>query len=142
MIRGLLEELSCLTMVLCVLCVVIPFILDVRLVDVPAGVTREEGHTGPLHLPTTIGFILTTVGIEIRLDFGRALRRYSLYLGSHPPFDLKVSPPKPTETCSSRHWAYAAGFVDFVFKIVLLTRASAVGNDLFCAAHTRARKRI
>ena len=27
-------------------CVVIPFILDVRLVDVPAGVTQEEGHTG------------------------------------------------------------------------------------------------
>ena len=31
-------------------CVVIPFILDVRLVDVPAGVT-QEGHTGFLHLP-------------------------------------------------------------------------------------------
>ena len=26
--------------------VVFPFILDVRLVDVPAGVTQEEGHTG------------------------------------------------------------------------------------------------
>ena len=26
-------------------CVVIPFILDVRLVDVPAGVTQEKGHT-------------------------------------------------------------------------------------------------
>ena len=26
-------------------CVVIPFILDVRLVDVPAGVTQEEGNT-------------------------------------------------------------------------------------------------
>ena len=35
--------------VLCV-CVVIPFILDVRLVDAPAGVTQEEGHTGSLHL--------------------------------------------------------------------------------------------
>ena len=33
-------------------CVVIPFILDVRLVDVPAGVTQEEGYTGFLiHLP-------------------------------------------------------------------------------------------
>ena len=31
-------------------CVVIPFILDVRLVDVPAGITQEEGHTGFLHL--------------------------------------------------------------------------------------------
>ena len=27
-------------------CVVSPFILDVRLVDVPAGVTHEGGHTG------------------------------------------------------------------------------------------------
>ena len=27
-------------------CVVIPFILDVRLVDVPAGVTQEESCTG------------------------------------------------------------------------------------------------
>ena len=26
--------------------VVVPFILDVRLLDVPAGVTQEEGHTG------------------------------------------------------------------------------------------------
>ena len=31
--------------VVCV-CVVFLFILDVRLVDVPAGVTQEEGHTG------------------------------------------------------------------------------------------------
>ena len=32
-------------------CVVIPFILDVRLVDVPAGVTQEEDHTGFLAVP-------------------------------------------------------------------------------------------
>ena len=32
-------------------CVATPFILDVRLVDVPAGVTQEEGRTGFLHLP-------------------------------------------------------------------------------------------
>ena len=32
--------------------VAIRFILDVRLVSVPAGVTQEEGHTGFLiHLP-------------------------------------------------------------------------------------------
>ena len=30
----------------CVVCVVIPFILNVRLVDVSAGVTQEEGHPG------------------------------------------------------------------------------------------------
>ena len=32
----------------------IPFILDVRLVDVLAGVTQEEGHTGSLHLPSAV----------------------------------------------------------------------------------------
>ena len=36
----------------CYVCVVIPFILDVRFVDVSAGVTQEEGHTGFLHLPS------------------------------------------------------------------------------------------
>ena len=35
--------------VVCV-CVVIPFTLDVRLVDPPAGATQEEGHTGFLYL--------------------------------------------------------------------------------------------
>ena len=35
-------------------CIVIPYILDVGLVDVPAGVTQEEGHTGFLHLPSTV----------------------------------------------------------------------------------------
>ena len=35
--------------------VVIPFILDGRLTDAPAGVTQEEGHTGFLiHLPSTM----------------------------------------------------------------------------------------
>ena len=36
------------------MCVIIPFILDVRLVDVPAGVTQEEGHTGLLHLLSAV----------------------------------------------------------------------------------------
>ena len=35
-------------------CVAIPFILDVRLVDVPAGVTQEEGYTGFLHFPSVV----------------------------------------------------------------------------------------
>ena len=35
-------------------CVIISFILDVRFVDVPAGVTPEEGHTGFLHLPYAV----------------------------------------------------------------------------------------
>ena len=37
------------------MCVFFPFILDVRLVDVPVGVTQEEGHTGFLiHLPSAV----------------------------------------------------------------------------------------
>ena len=35
-------------------CVVIPFILDVRFVDVPARVTQEKGHTGFLHLSSAV----------------------------------------------------------------------------------------
>ena len=35
-------------------CVVIPFFLDVRLVDVPAGVTQEEVHTRFPHLPSAV----------------------------------------------------------------------------------------
>ena len=34
--------------------VAIPFILDVRLVDVPAGVPQEEDRTGFLHLPYVV----------------------------------------------------------------------------------------
>ena len=37
-----------------VCCVAIPFIMDVRLVDVPAGVTQEEGHAGFIHLPSAV----------------------------------------------------------------------------------------
>ena len=36
------------------MCVVIPFILDVRLVDIPAGVTQKEGHTGFFHRPSAV----------------------------------------------------------------------------------------
>ena len=44
-------------MYLCVgvrLRVAIAFILDVRLVDIPAGVTQEKGHTGFIHLPSAV----------------------------------------------------------------------------------------
>ena len=43
----------CVCVCVCV-CVAIPFILDVRFVDVPAGVTQEEGDTGFLHLPSAV----------------------------------------------------------------------------------------
>ena len=49
-------------------CVVIPFLLDVRFVDVPAGVTQEEGHTGFHHLPSVV----------LALDF--LMRRIQLFL--------------------------------------------------------------
>ena len=35
-------------------CVVVPIILDVKFVDVPAGVTQEKGHTEFLHLPFAV----------------------------------------------------------------------------------------
>ena len=35
-------------------CVVIPFILDVRFVDVPARVKQKEAHTGFIHLPSAV----------------------------------------------------------------------------------------
>ena len=42
-------------MCVCVrVCVFIPYILDVRLVDTPAGVPQDEGHTGCLHLPSAV----------------------------------------------------------------------------------------
>ena len=47
--------------------VVIPFILDVRFVDVPAGVTQqEEGHTGFLHLPSAALALLMFPARRIR----------------------------------------------------------------------------
>ena len=42
----------CVCVFVCV--VTFPFILDVGLVDVPAGVIQEEGRTGFLHLPSAV----------------------------------------------------------------------------------------
>ena len=36
--------------------------LNVRLVDVPAGVTQEEGHTVFLHLPSAVLALIFIVG--------------------------------------------------------------------------------
>ena len=36
------------------MCAVIPFILDVRLMDAPAGITEEKCHTEFLHLPSGV----------------------------------------------------------------------------------------
>ena len=35
-------------------CVFIPFIMDVKFVDAPAGATQEDGHTVFLHLPYAV----------------------------------------------------------------------------------------
>ena len=51
---------------MCVLCVVIPFFLDVRLVDASAGVTLEEGHTGFLHLPPAVLALLIVLAIRVQ----------------------------------------------------------------------------
>ena len=53
------------------MCVAIPFILDVRLVDVPAGVTQEEGHTGRLliHLPSAVLALIFLASIGFSHSF-------------------------------------------------------------------------
>ena len=40
----------------------IPFILNVRLVNAPAGVTQEEGHTGFLHLLSAVLALIFITG--------------------------------------------------------------------------------
>ena len=54
-------------------CVVIPFILDVKLVDAPAGVAQDEGHTGFLHLSSavlTLIFIARIIQLSLFLVDG------------------------------------------------------------------------
>ena len=54
---------------MCVLCVVIPFFLGrqtILLVDAPAGVTLEEGHTGFLHLPSAVLALLIVLAIRVQ----------------------------------------------------------------------------
>ena len=54
----------CYCMCVCV-CVAIPFILDVRVVDAPAGVTQKEGRTRFFHLSSAgLAFILVARRIQ------------------------------------------------------------------------------
>ena len=46
-------------------CVVIPCTVDVRFVDVPAGVTQEEGHTGFFRLSSAL-LVLIFLAIRMR----------------------------------------------------------------------------
>ena len=61
--------------IVCV-CVVIPFILDVRLVDVPARVTQEKGHTGFLHLLSAVLALIIYREKDSTLPFPRRLVEY------------------------------------------------------------------
>ena len=61
----------------CIHCVVIPFMLDVRLVDAPAGVTQEEGHTGYLHLPSAV-LALTFIARRIQPSLSLVEREVEL----------------------------------------------------------------
>ena len=49
----------------CVCVCVVPFILDVRLVDAPAGVTLGEGHTG---FPRLLSAVLALIFIVRRIQ--------------------------------------------------------------------------
>ena len=71
-------------------CVVIPFILDVRLVDIPAGVTQEEGHTGLPHLPSAV---LALIFIARRIQPSLSL------------VDREVDFCEPTKQSFSTCWA-------------------------------------
>ena len=47
------------------MCCHLPFILDVRVVDVPAGVIQEKGRTGFLHLlPAVLALIFLARAIQ------------------------------------------------------------------------------
>ena len=54
----------CVCVCVCVVCVANPFVLDVRFVGVPAGVTQKEDHRGFLHLPSVM-FALVFLAREI-----------------------------------------------------------------------------
>ena len=58
-------QFYCVVCVCVCMCVVIPFILDARFVDAPAGVTQREGHTGFLHLPSAV---LTLIFLARRIQ--------------------------------------------------------------------------
>ena len=65
--------------VMCV-CVVIPFVLDVRSVDVPAGVIQEEGHTRFLHLPSSAVLALIFLARRIQSFLSLVDRRIQSFL--------------------------------------------------------------
>ena len=94
-------------------CVAIPFILDVRHVDAPAGVTQEEGHTG---------FFLHLTSAVLALSF--IVRRIQ------PPLSLvdrEVEFSVPTNKSFSACWACFLFLL--LFFVVFLVRKNSSSCD-------------
>ena len=69
-------------------CVFVPFILDVRFVDVPAGVTQGEGHAEFIHLPSAVlAFIFLARRIQ---PFLSVVDRDSRILSTHDSIVLHL----------------------------------------------------
>ena len=84
-----------------------PFILDVRFVDVPAEVTQEEGRSGFLHLPSAV----------LALIFlARRIQPFLSLVDSEVEFVLMIS---SFSTC----WAFSC-----CFSLSFLLRAKRVSN--------------
>ena len=81
-------------------CVVIPFILDDRLVDAPAGVTRDEGHTRLLHLPSAV-LALISIARRIEPSFSLVNREVELHFQQSRVWINRVWLPRSAEheTC-------------------------------------------
>ena len=77
----LVQYYSC----VCIHCVVIPFMLDVRLVDAPAGVAQEEGHTGYLHLPSAV-LALTFIAGRIQPSLSLVEREVEFCVSTNQSF--------------------------------------------------------
>ena len=71
-------------------CVVIPFILDVRLVDAPAGVTQEEDHTGFLHLSSVV---LTLIFMARRVQPFLSLQKH-FFMADQKRKHVRKTPPR------------------------------------------------
>ena len=72
------------TCLVCVCYVVIPFIVDVRHVDVPAGLTQEEGRTGFFLLPSAVlALIFIARRIQSFLSLSSTVKSNFVY----PPFN-------------------------------------------------------
>ena len=63
---------------------VIPFIMDVKLVDIPAGGTQEKVHTGSLYLPSAE--LLTFIARRIQPSLSLVDRGVELCVSTNSSF--------------------------------------------------------